>query len=671
MTDYWHSLSMPRLQDLHQHQHQLHSNSQNHIKAGCLSDDASDSSTQSMRLFLDSITATTLSPSHAAAASTRMTTTTTVAKDIMGTTPPSSASASDTETYIMHSNDKVIPISTSKTDTSLSFANCSKAPLAHNSKTPSPTIYSCSVSSGSGCSTRRLLAARSRSRTSLTATAAPEGSIPSSTADATVSDVVPSTPVSQQQQQAPVVVKRAKFFVCEDSDDDDDDDDVSDYEQHGHYAHQQNHNQNQEQEQEQEQQKEVSSVACLSGCSLTKAPLVHTTTRSRLPVFEEYDEYDEYDHEEEEDDFEDEEDDEDGPLFFGKRKPSITVIASSQPTPQQKPTIPAPGPGSRSHLPSPPQNAGMERRQSLLSDLLLADKQQKQLLLLHQQRNQRSLTSSTCSTPNCLSAANSDGEGCTSSSSSSGNGSSGHNNGSSGGRPHFSTTALTPIYPAPSTTTTTTTATITTTAPLSQYLSQHQHQTLEPNRIQSHPSRASHCHGHRRTFVDPPSETEPDNLLKEDKLFLDNIKEEEAFFAVPKLVRTKKIYHRLDTLAATTAAARAPSASTITSPTSPAYTSPLSPISTCTISTLSPTTTTTTTTKTTVATITTGATTTTTVPRAPTTSAASATTMAGWARSQVQVQFHSLVAHSTTTAQRAFLTAQSTLSDVLYRTGAK
>ncbi|KAG9061815.1 hypothetical protein KI688_006966 [Linnemannia hyalina] len=648
MTDYWHSLSMPRLQDLHHHSHSHKTT----VAAGCLSDDASDSSTQSMRLFPD--TATTIF--HPATATTMG------MKDIMGTTPPSSssASASDTEPFRMHSSgDKKTAILTSKTSVSLSLANCSKAPFT--SKVPSPSTSTISLASGSSRTgrshanehARRLLVARSwsRSRSPLTASV-PEG-------DAIVTNVESSSPAPPQQQQAPLVVKRAKFFFCEDSDDDE-----SDYEQ----------------QQEQEQEKEASAYRHPSLIKSADAPLVRTSTASRLPVFlptvnddqeeyEEYDEYDEYDHEEEEED--DDEDEEDGPLFFGKKKPSIAVISSSQP--RQKPTILTPTPkygnstGRHSHLPPLPQNAGMERRQSLLSDLLLAEKQQRQLLLL-QQQSQRSLASSTCSTPNCLSAANSDGEGCTSSSSSS---SSGNGN----GRPRFSTTALTPLYPAPSTTTATT--------PMPQHLSQHQHQTLEPNR--------------RRTFVDPLSETEPDNLIKDDKIFLDKIQEEEESFVVPKLVRTKKIYHRLDTLAATASAiAAAPITTSVISPTAASSSSsssavasahsPLSP-TTCTITTLSPTTTPTTTTKTTVAPIAACATaprggaggssttTTTSAASAAATAAAaasaSAATMAGWARSQVQFQLHSFVAQSQTTAQRAFLTAQSTLSDVLYRTGAK
>ncbi|KAF8936342.1 hypothetical protein BGZ58_004298 [Dissophora ornata] len=40
----------------------------------------------------------------------------------------------------------------------------------------------------------------------------------------------------------------------------------------------------------------------------------------------------------------------------------------------------------------------------------------------------------------------------------------------------------------------------------------------------------------------------------------------------------------------------------------------------------------------------------------------------GWTRSQVQVQIQSLVTQSTTTAQRALLTASATLTDVLFRT---
>lgn len=633
MTEYWHSLSMPRLQDLHHHSHSHKAT----VAAGCLSDDASDSSTQSMRLFPDNTTAT----SHTATAAS----TTTVIKDIMGTTPPSSSSASDTEPFRMHSsNDKRTAILTSKTSTSLSLANCNRAPLT--SKTPSPSTSLASLASGSSNTGRshdgrRLLAARSwsRSRSSLTASV-PEGG-------ATVTGAQSSSPQQQQQQQAPVVVKRAKFFFCEDSDDDE-----SDYEQE-----QERH------QQEQEQEKEASAYRHPSLIKSAGVPLVRTTTTSRLPVFlptvnddqeyEEYDEYDEYDHEEEEEEEDDDEDEEDGPLFFGKKKPSIAVTSSR---PQQKPSLLTPTPGygnskgRRSHLPPPPQNAGMERRQSLLSDLLLAEKQQKQLLLLHQQQNQRSLASSTCSTPNCLSAANSDGEGCTSSS--------GNGNGGGNGRPRFSTTALTPLYPAPSTATTTT--------PMPQFLSQRQHQTLEPN-----------C---RRTFVDPPSETEPDNFLKDDKIFLDNINEEDESFVVPKLVRTKKIYHRLDTLAAS---AVAPMTATASSASANSPLSPTTPTSTCTITTLSPTTTPTTTTKTTVAPIAACAT----APRGPTTTSAasaaataaaaaaaasaSAATMAGWARSQVQFQLHSLVAQSQTTAQRAFLTAQSTLSDVLYRTGAK
>ncbi|KAF9904453.1 hypothetical protein EC991_002671 [Linnemannia zychae] len=544
----------------------------------------------------------------------------------------------------------------------------------------------------------RLLAARSR--TSLNrflghnnhlsnnnSSSSDENDVTAVDGTSTVPETASSNVVSATLQVQPQQMKqRAKFFFCEDSSDEESDDE---YEQSS------------EQEQEQDIAMTVSVNMSHRPSTAGKAPLLQRTTRMPviMPIatattaeeaFEEYDDYAQYDQEEEEEENDDgydeddeEEEEEEGPLFFGK-KPSVTITTvASQPHPRDRFMTPTPAPAStrRYHLPPPPTNAGMERRQSLLSDLLLAEKQQKQLLLLHQQQQQqqqqsRPSTSSTCSTPNCLSAANSDGEGCGSTSSNAASGGMGSAN--VNGRPRFSTTALTPIYPpAPSTTSTS----------QPHYLSQRQHQIIEPNNNRRH-----------RGFIDPPSETEPDNRLREDKNLLSddmNATAADTTNYVPKLVRTKKFYHRLDTLAtiATTSSPSIPctvavaSATTATtSPTSPTHPasifSPLSPnphtpIPTCKISTLSPATPTTTTTISapSVAAI---ASTKPTSPTAYSTAAASAAaaasasaaTMAGWARSQVQVQIQSLVVQSTTTAQRAFLTASATLNDVLFRTGA-
>ncbi|KAF9933265.1 hypothetical protein FBU30_006033 [Linnemannia zychae] len=709
MTDYWHTLSMPRLQHVQQPQsHCQHNNSgekELEPTAGCLSD-ASDSSTQTMRLFIDTTPA-----SFQQSTATGVT--------AVGSTPPSSASPSSVSScssslasspveeaiYLMHVDKKLQSTisKTSKIGGALSPANCKVSVHSETTSVLSSTSNDiCTAPTAATSVSRRSLSqsvrtssceqgrlSTARSRTSLNRFMGnveyPTGPTEpySSKGDISHKDSVASrlsqessvrTLTSSQQAHAPI--RRAKFFFCEDSDDESD----SDYEY--------------ERELHQPRDKEAAIAYLAHRHPLTTAPLLQTVSSSCMPTaipptaempmtidencsrtnFQEYDEYNEYDHEDDDESYEDDDDEDDGPLFFGKNKPAVTITATTTttnttttlPQPQQsRLKMSVPPVSGRRHLPSP-VNAGMERRQSLLSDLLLAEKQQKQLL--HQQKlQQRSQVSSACSTPNCHSAASSDGEDGTFNTSVNTTIITNDNNGiNDGGRSRYSTKAMTPIYPATSATTRNTT------------ILEHQHpqcQALEPNRIHLY---------HRPTM---------------DGFSMETIVDENAEEFVPKLVRTKKFFGRLDTLAATSdrnveaktaetnnATAPASTCMMTTSPISASTTSlaylhsPLSPTtsSTCKISTLSPTTTTTTTTKTTVAPV--GATS---VPVSPAfasasavasaaaaaaAASASAATMAGWARSQVQVQLQSLVAQSTTTAQRAFMNASATLSDVLYRT---
>ncbi|KAF9207337.1 hypothetical protein BGZ49_000689, partial [Haplosporangium sp. Z 27] len=238
------------------------------------------------------------------------------------------------------------------------------------------------------------------------------------------------------------------------------------------------------------------------------------------------------------DDNEEEED------YFGKKIPIITRSRY---------------PSKESNSPHPTfNNANMGRRQSLLSDLLLAEKQQRSL-----QRVAVPLSSSSASNSKCPSANNSDGESAA----------------------LHSNMAMNPM----------------------------------PSQHQQHHRRESHMER--------------------------DISEHKA--VSPQLMRTKKVYKNLSELAKTktpTTTSQQHYSENLT--TTPTRKSSLSVSSPCAA-------------KATAASSKNAMKTTTTSPIVATNS---------WSRTQVQVQLQSLVAQSTSTAQRALMGASATLSDVLFRT---
>ncbi|KAF9320641.1 hypothetical protein BG003_005390 [Podila horticola] len=205
---------------------------------------------------------------------------------------------------------------------------------------------------------------------------------------------------------------------------------------------------------------------------------------------------------------------------------------------------------SAPNTPSPrPAQGTAVRRQSLLSDLFLAEKQREQLHPSKSTRPSLIRTSSTYSS-RCPSAANSDGE-----------------------------------------------STFSRMAPV-----------LEDH--QDHGQHRPRCHHPHRINLDAECEIQESEKPKS------------------PLVRTKRVFKNLDDLASLS----------ISSPTcnisSPSSSSPSSPSSS-----------------------------------APNSTSTSPTALAAWTRShQVQVQIQSLVVQSTSSAQRALLSASATLTDVLFRT---
>ncbi|KAG0327875.1 hypothetical protein BGZ99_006680 [Dissophora globulifera] len=252
---------------------------------------------------------------------------------------------------------------------------------------------------------------------------------------------------------------------------------------------------------------------------------------------------------------------------------------------------------------TPMRGNGMQRRQSLLSDLLIAEKQRHTQLALDQDRNQeqeRYLNS----------AANSDGE----------------------------STIAEMAIPIP----------------------HHHHH----NHSQQH-----HC----RQYPSPAMQRNTSAAASYNNLSNNKIDLEEAssrLSSSPRLVRTKRVFKNLADLANVAPAVPVPTSIPASPAVSPAEEKLHSPFLT------SITTTNTTTVHSTPAFPTFS-----TSPSSPASSTLSTLSTAtsctpsaspvlsttGWTRSQVQVQIQSLVTQSTTTAQRALLTASATLTDVLFR----
>ncbi|KAF8984067.1 hypothetical protein BGZ46_008893 [Entomortierella lignicola] len=287
-------------------------------------------------------------------------------------------------------------------------------------------------------------------------------------------------------------------------------------------------------------------------------------------------EIEELDHDGDCEDFDaadDQHDDNEEEDYFGKKIPIITRSRY---------------PSKESNSPHPTfNNANMGRRQSLLSDLLLAEKQQRSL-----QRVAVPLSSSSASNSKCPSANNSDGESAA----------------------LHSNMAMNPM-PSP------------------------QHQ--QHHRRESHMER--------------------------------NISEHKA--VSPQLMRTKKVYKNLSELAKTktptTTSQQHYSENLTTTPTrksSLSVSSPCAAKATAAASKNAMKTTTSTTTAIASPSLSSSPSPTVSTNSSCILSASPIVATNSWSRTQVQVQLQSLVAQSTSTAQRALMGASATLSDVLFRT---
>ncbi|KAF9357358.1 hypothetical protein BGX26_003836, partial [Mortierella sp. AD094] len=272
-------------------------------------------------------------------------------------------------------------------------------------------------------------------------------------------------------------------------------------------------------------------------------------------------------------------DDDDDEDFFGKKMP---IFSPSKYQPRRS-DISSFNPRTA----HPIYSANMGRRQSLLSDLLLAEKQQKS--------QQGDFKSIPLPTSRCPSAPNSDGESAA---------------------VHMITNPMPQGYHVP---------------PQQQHRRESYMERCDINHFSGNSSSGSRSHN--VSVV--------------------------ADRAVSPLVRTKKVYKNLAELANTKKAPNHSENSPFLSVSSSSSSSSSSPCAAKTTAAKAATTTTTTARPSIVSTNSFSSCILSTSPIVPTN---------GWTRTQVQVQIQSLVAQSTSTAQRALLNASATLTDVLFRT---